>query len=158
MAQPSTSIERRRPAFTRSDFVEFSSIQTRWADNDLYGHVNNSVYHFYFDSVINRYLINSAGLDIYTSPVIAVTAENQARFLASFAYPDVIEAGLAVEELTLRSVRYRLGLFAPNGNDARVTGMFVHVFVERASMRPTAVPLAMRIALERLIVPGEPTA
>lgn len=143
--------DRRPSAPVRADFLWFGAIQTRWADNDLYGHVNNSVYYFYFDSVINRYLITAGGLDIHNSPVIGVTAETMARFGASFAYPDEIEAGLAVSRLTERSVRYELGLFGAGEGTARVYGHFIHVFVERASMRPTAIPARIRHALSAIL-------
>lgn len=145
-------LERRPSAPVRAGFRSFSTVQTRWADNDLYGHVNNSVYYFYFDSVINRYLIEAGGLDIHTSPVIGVTAETMSRFRASFAYPDEIEAGLAVSNLSARSVRYEVGLFAAGEDIARVFGHFIHVFVDRASMRPTPIPDQIRTALERLLV------
>ncbi|KAI4581076.1 hypothetical protein MJG53_010618 [Ovis ammon polii x Ovis aries] len=36
----------------------FLPIQTRWQDNDQYGHVNNVVYYSYFDTIINQYLIS----------------------------------------------------------------------------------------------------
>ena len=39
---------------TRDDFPYVLEIQTRWADNDVYGHVNNVVYYSYFDTLINR--------------------------------------------------------------------------------------------------------
>ena len=133
--------DRRRPPPVRGDFVEFSAIQTRWTDNDLYGHVNNSVYYFYFDSEINRYLIEFGGLDIHASPVIGVTAETTARFVASFAYPHDIEAGLAVAELTARSARYHIG-------------QFVHVFCDRATMRPAPMPERIRVALQRIMTPA----
>ena len=146
--------DRRRPPPVRGDFVEFSAIQTRWTDNDLYGHVNNSVYYFYFDSEINRYLIEFGGLDIHASPVIGVTAETTARFVASFAYPDDIEAGLAVAELTARSARYHIGLFASGEVSARVFGQFVHVFCDRATMRPAPMPERIRVALQRMMTPA----
>lgn len=147
--------ERRRPPPARAAFLDFSSVQTRWADNDRYGHINNSVYYFYFDTVINRYLITWGGLDIDADPVIAITAQSNARFVASFAYPDEIEAGLAVAHLSERSVRYTLGLFASGEDSARVYGEFVHVFCDRATMRPVAIVPRMRAALARLQVgPG----
>ena len=39
---------------TRSGYKHFLTLPTRWADNDVYGHVNNSVYYFYFDTVVNK--------------------------------------------------------------------------------------------------------
>jgi acyl-CoA thioester hydrolase len=149
---PTARSERRRPPPVRADFVHFATVETRWSDNDVYGHVNNAVYCFYFDTVINRYLIDVGLLDIHASPVIAVTAETQARFVGSFAYPELLEAGLAVEHVGERSVRYRIGLFGHGEDTARVFGSFVHVFVERATMVPTNIPPVMRGALQRLSV------
>src|SRR5260370_38035306 len=80
------------PADTRTDFPHLAEIQTRWADNDAYGHVNNVVYYAYFDTVINRYLIESGGLDIHGA-VIGVCVESQCRFLQSIAFPERLEAG-----------------------------------------------------------------
>ena len=48
----------------RQDFTVFYPVYTRWMDNDVYGHVNNVTYYSYFDSTINRYLIEHGGLDI----------------------------------------------------------------------------------------------
>lgn len=142
----------RLPPTRRAEYPHFDTIDTRWADNDRYGHVNNAVYYFYFDTVINRYLIGPGGLDIEKDPVIAITAETGARFHRSFAYPERIEAGLRVARLTERSVRYEIGLFAAGEERSRVDGHFVHVFVDRATMRPTQMPARMREALGRLLV------
>lgn len=48
------------------------TLQTRWADNDVYGHVNNSVYYFYFGTVVNRWLIDEGLLEIGKSEVIGL--------------------------------------------------------------------------------------
>jgi acyl-CoA thioester hydrolase len=90
----------------RSDFRHFLTIPTRWMDNDIYGHVNNVVYYSYFDTVINEYLIRAGGLDIHGGAVIGVCAESFCSFKASFAFPEPVEAGLAVGHLGRRSVRY----------------------------------------------------
>ena len=47
-----------------SEFKWFLPFQTRWLDNDTYGHMNNAVYHGIFDSVINIFLIRNCGLDM----------------------------------------------------------------------------------------------
>ena len=41
----------------REHYTFFLPIQTRWADNDLYGHVNNVTYYSYFDTASNALLI-----------------------------------------------------------------------------------------------------
>lgn len=144
------SSEKRSPS-RRSDFRRFHSIPTRWMDNDVYGHVNNVVYFSYFDTVINRYLIDPGGLDFQNGAVIGIAVETGCRFHRSFAYPDLIEAGLAVSHLGTSSVRYQIGLFAPGEDSARTDGTFVHVFVNRKTMRPTPIEPQMRAALQQLL-------
>ncbi|MFZ4808003.1 MAG: acyl-CoA thioesterase [Hyphomicrobiaceae bacterium] len=134
----------------RTAYPHFAPVETRWSDNDVYGHVNNVVYYAYFDSVVNRYLIAAGGLDIHTASVIGVVVESGCRFHASFAYPDAIEAGLAIGHLGNSSVRYDLGLFAPGEETARVEGWFIHVFVDRQTRRPAPMPAGIRRAFEQL--------
>jgi acyl-CoA thioester hydrolase len=136
----------------RVAYRHFLVIPTRWMDNDIYGHVNNVTYYSYFDTVINRYLIDAGGLDIHAAPVIGVAAETQCRFRRAFAYPEPVDAGLRVARLGNSSVRYEVGLFGSGDDEARAEGYFVHVFVERASNKPVPIPAAIRAALEKIAV------
>ena len=119
-------------------------------DNDVYGHVNNVVYYSYFDTVISAYLLSAGELDIHGGQVIGVCAESQCRFLAAFAFPELVEAGLRVARLGRTSVRYEIGLFREGLETAAAVGHFVHVFVGRADMRPAPIPGPIREALTRL--------
>ncbi len=140
-----------QPPQTRQGYPHFLSIPTRWMDNDIYGHVNNVVYYSYFDTVINSYLIDAGGLDIHGGEVIGITPETHCNFRDSFSFPETIEAGLAVGRLGGRSVRYLIGLFKRGAQTPAATGHFVHVFVDRASMRPVErLPARLREALEAL--------
>lgn len=134
----------------RAHYPHVTAVPTRWHDNDLYGHVNNTIYYAYFDTVINEYLIHAGGLDIFTGPVIGVAVESMCRFHRSFRFPEVIEAGLRVGRLGRSSVRYEIALFPEGGDEASATGYFVHVFVDRATRRPTEIPPPLREALARL--------
>ena len=136
---------------TRDRYVHFLRIPTRWMDNDIYGHINNVVYYSYFDTVINAYLISEGGLDIFAGPVIGIAAESFCRFHREITFPETIEAGLRIGKLGESSVRYEIGLFHETENTAAATGYFVHVFVERASRKPTPIPGSIRTALARLI-------
>jgi acyl-CoA thioester hydrolase len=138
----------------RDDYRHFLAIPTRWMDNDVYGHVNNVNYYSFFDTLINRYLIDEGRLDFHGGPVIGLAVESMCRYYKSFAYPDIIDAGLRVGRLGSSSVRYEIGLFAAGEIDSRAEGHFVHVFVDRASQRPTPIPEPMRGALRRLVVEG----
>ncbi|HEY4884322.1 MAG TPA: thioesterase family protein [Myxococcales bacterium] len=133
---------------TRDEFPYVLEIQTRWSDNDIYGHVNNAVYYLYFDTVINRYLIDQGGLDIAVGHIIAVCVESQCSYKQSIAFPDVIHAGLRVTKLGNTSVHYEIGVF--RGQDLCALGTFVHVFVGRGTRKPTPIPPAIRGALERI--------
>lgn len=137
---------------TRDRFVHFLAIPTRWMDNDLYGHVNNVVYYSYFDTVINQYLIAQGGLDIAQAPVIGIAAESLCRFRRELTFPQVVEAGLRVAHLGNSSVRYEIGLFTQDQEQAAATGYFVHVFVRRDTNKPVTIPPTIRQALERLRV------
>jgi acyl-CoA thioester hydrolase len=135
----------------RAGYRHFLAIPTRWMDNDTYGHVNNVVYYAYFDTVINEYLIRRGGLDIHDGAVIGLAIETFCQFHAPLSFPDVIDAGLRVAKLGRSSVRYEIGLFQQGQDAPAATGHFVHVFVERATQRPTAIPDTMRAALAALL-------
>ena len=143
---------RERPApQPRSAYRHFSSISTRWMDNDAYGHINNVVYYSYFDSVVNRYLIEAGALDLEHSEVIGLVVETHCNYYASLAFPQRIEAGLAVSRIGTSSVRYDIGLFAEAAPLAAACGHFVHVYVDRATRRPvTALPAILQRALQVL--------
>ena len=128
------------------------TIPTRWDDNDVYGHVNNVQYYAFFDTVINRWLIDEGSLDIHAGPVIGLCAESGCRFRAAIAFPEAIEAGLRVGKLGSSSVRYEVGLFGADSGEALAEGFFVHVFVGRESRRPEPIPSQVRDSLERLVV------
>ena len=138
----------------RGDYPHFLEIPTRWMDNDIYGHVNNVVYYAYFDTVINKYLIEKGGLDIHAGPVIGIAVESFCRFQRSLAFPDRIDAGLRVGHLGSSSVRYEIALFRGGDAAPAATGHFVHVFVDRSTRRPTPIPPPLRAALTALLVPG----
>lgn len=140
----------KQAAAQRSDYAHFHAIPTRWMDNDIYGHVNNVVYYSYFDTVINDYLIRDGGLDIHAGQVVGVCAESSCRYRASFSFPETIDGALKVAELRTRAVRYEIGLFKQGESDAAAEGSFVHVFVDRATMRPVEIPAELRAALEKL--------
>lgn len=135
---------------TRAYYRHFLKIPTRWMDNDIYGHVNNVVYYSFFDTVINEYLIRNGGLNIHDGAVVGFAVETQCRFHQSLCFPETIDAGMRVARLGNSSVRYEIGLFKESQDRAAATGHFVHVFVDRASNRPTSLPDGIRNALNAL--------
>ncbi len=144
---------------SRSDYLHFVEIPTRWMDNDVYGHVNNVVYYSYFDTAVNTHLVQEAGLEIRTSPIIGVVVETLCRYHRELTFPNIVDAGLRVERLGRTSVTYSIGLFCQGLEEPSATGHFVHVYIDRVSRVPVAVPAPIREALELLCVkPPEPEA
>jgi acyl-CoA thioester hydrolase len=119
-------------------------------DNDAYGHVNNVVYYSYFDTVVNEYLIRAGVLDVERSEVIGLVVETQCRYFSELSFPQTVHAGLRVARIGTSSVRYEIGIFADAADTACAQGHFVHVYVDRNSRRPTALPAPLRAALERI--------
>lgn len=121
-------------------------------DNDIYGHVNNVVYYSYFDTVICRYLIAEAKLDIVNGSILPFTVENGCRYHRSLTFPQVIDAGLRVTRIGNSSVRYEIALFDGRERQCAAEGYFVDVFVDRATHRAVSIPSDIRRALARLSV------
>jgi acyl-CoA thioester hydrolase len=140
------------PPGARGDYRHFLDIPTRWADNDMYGHSNNAVYYAYFDTIVNRFLIEAGGLDIHNGPVIGIMAETGCRYFRSFAYPETVTAAMRVAHLGRSSVRYETALFGVGNDPARAEGFLVHVFVNRATNTPVEMPTQIRAALEAIKV------
>jgi acyl-CoA thioester hydrolase len=136
----------------RSAYRHFLPITTRWMDNDVYGHVNNVVYYSYFDTVVNEYLIRTGVLDVEQGATIGLVVETLCNYFSPLVFPERVEAGLRVARLGTSSVRYEIGLFREGADEPAAQGHFVHVYVDRATRRPAALPEALRAALAPLVV------
>ena len=158
-----TSIKATKPqALTRADFKYFAPLTTRWADNDIYGHVNNVMYYSFFDTTANRYLIEHGGLDIHNGNIIGLVVDSGCSYFAPIAFPDQLQGALRVAHLGRSSVRYELAIFKENSidrdngsnsqNTAVAQGHFVHVFVDRDTRQAVAIPDHLRDALAKLCV------
>ena len=140
------------PLPTRRDFGHFLRIPTRWHDNDVYQHVNNTIYYSFFDTVINDYLIREGGLDFEHGEVVGLAIETHCQFKKSIQFPQAVDAGLRIGKLGNSSVRYEVGIFIEGDQDLAAFGHFVHVFVSRPGNRPTPIPPSLRAAMNRLLV------
>ncbi len=135
----------------RSDYRVFSPIQTRWMDNDIYGHVNNVTYYSYFDTAVNAWLIGAGLLSLKGDEIIGLVVETGCRYHAAVAFPQWLEAGLAVARIGNSSVTYRIGIFIEGAGEAAAAGHFTHVYVDAATRRPVALPQRWRDALSALL-------
>ena len=131
----------------RRHFPVLRPVQTRWMDNDHYGHVNNAAYYSYFDTAVNGYLMDATGADIRTFDAIGIVAETSCRYLSEISFPSMLYVGLRLEKLGNRSVVYELGLFCEEAQAPSALGRFVHVYLDGNARKPVAIPAPIRAAL-----------
>jgi acyl-CoA thioester hydrolase len=138
---------------TRDQYVHWERVTTRWADIDVYGHMNNARYFELIDTVVNNHLAQATGVDIRTLPAIGVVAEVSCRYFAEIGYPDPVDLGVVADRVGTSSVVYRVGLFQGEGDRAAAEGRFVHVYVDATDpARPTTpMPDVIRVAVEPLL-------
>jgi acyl-CoA thioester hydrolase len=141
---------------SRSEYRRFCPITTRWADNDVFAHVNNVTYYAYFDTAVNQYLIENGAFDIATSPAVGVVVETMCRFFRSVAFPDQLEIGLRVAKLGRSSIRYEIGVFKKGMAEIAAQGHFVHVYVKRESTEVMPVPDSVKHVVTPLLVDPVP--
>lgn len=135
---------------SRKDFAEFSTITTRWFDNDIYGHMNNTVHYQLFDTAVNGHLLEKGVLDLKHSTTVFLVVETGCSYFSEMAFPDVIHAGIRVEKLGTSSVTYNVGLFQNDTETAAAQGYFVHVNVDRETRKPAPVDAATIKVLQAL--------
>ena len=131
----------------RSTYRHFTTITTRWSDNDAYGHVNNTIYYQWFDSAVNALLVGAGLLDIQRGDPIGLVVETGCTYFAPLAFPGDVEVGIAIARLGGSSVTYHIGIFEQGVSEPAAQGHFTHVYVGRESRRPVALPDAWRSKL-----------
>jgi acyl-CoA thioester hydrolase len=152
-----------RRSWTRQDFPVRLAMPTRWADNDMFGHLNNAVYYELFDTAINGWLATTGGVDAATTPELGVVAESGCTFYREVGFPQPLTVGMRVERLGRSSVTYALGVFAGGPDDqprdpaeasVAAVGHWVHVYVDRTTRRATPMPDRVRAALQDMLAGG----
>ena len=133
------ALDRPQP-LPRAAYRRFVPLTTRWLDNDAYGHLNNVVYYALFDTAVNGLLIEAGALDIAAGEVIGYVVETRCNYFSPLAFPQALEAGIRVGRIGGSSVRYEIGIFAAGAAETAARGHFIHVYVDRATRRPVALP------------------
>ncbi|WP_375038152.1 acyl-CoA thioesterase [Acinetobacter sp. RW6] len=137
---------------TRDQFKFFLDIQTRWADNDIYGHVNNVTYYSYFDTAANALLIQKTGFDIHQSQSIGLVVDSACSFFQELSFPEIIQVGVAIGKIGNTSLRYELAIFKQGQEQASAQGHFVHVFVDRETRKTLPISESTRDVLEKFLL------
>ncbi|MGE8551268.1 MAG: acyl-CoA thioesterase [Acinetobacter calcoaceticus] len=136
----------------RDQFKFFLDIQTRWADNDIYGHVNNVTYYSYFDTAANALLIQKTGFDIHQSQSIGLVVDSACSFFQELSFPEIIQVGVAIGKIGNTSLRYELAIFKQGQEQASAQGHFVHVFVDRETRKTVPISESTRDVLEKFLL------
>ena len=136
----------------RSEYNYFTSLGTRWNDNDIYGHMNNVIYYELFDTAVNKWLLTNNLLDIQNGKNIGLIVKSGCDFFSSFAYPEDIDAGIRVTKIGTSSVRYEVGLFRKNQQLSSADGFFIHVYVDRETNKPLPLDYNFKKALDTLFI------
>ncbi|MCO6417720.1 acyl-CoA thioesterase [Siccirubricoccus sp. KC 17139] len=145
------------PIATRADFLWFTEMPTRWMDNDIYGHVNNVQYYSFIDTAVALFLLENGVLDLATSTEVGLVVETQCRYFAPITFPDRITCGVRCGRLGTSSIRYEIGLFRNDEDQASAEAHFVHVYVARAEQtRTVPLPAKLREAAMRKLLPSAP--
>ncbi|KAF7954566.1 hypothetical protein EAE96_005686 [Botrytis aclada] len=144
-------LKRRR----REDYGYVLEYRTRWSDNDMYDHMNNSIYNFLYDSIVNSYLIEHCGLHPPTSSQYGLVVHSHGDFFGSIAFPAVADLALRVNKLGNSSVTYEIGLFERGVEEVKSVGEIIHVFVERETGRPATRGMndAIKQGLKKILQP-----
>lgn len=143
-----TQLKPGRPAPEgRAAFAHFYAIAQRWMDSDVYRHMNNVAYYSFFDTAVNRYLIEHGVLDVEKSAQVGLVAETQCRYFTPILFPAMVNVGMRVDHIGTSSLRYAIALFADDAETAAAQGTFVHVYVDRASNRPVPIPDDVKAAI-----------
>ena len=124
------------------------------SDNDMYDHMNNSIYNFLYDSVINTYLIEHCGLHPPSSPQYGMVVHSHNDYFASISFPACAELALRVNHIGNSSVTYEIALFERGQDSVKSVGEFIQVFVDRDTARPSprGMDPKIRQGLERILV------
>lgn len=143
----------KREMRTRGYYKAWRPIATRWMDNDVYGHVNNVVYYSFFDTAVNAWLVEHGLLDIEKGPIIGLVVETGCTYARPVAFPEEVQAGIAVSRVGNSSVRYEIGLFVKGASTPAAEGFFVHVYVNREGRRPQPLAEAWKAVLRKIALP-----
>lgn len=138
----------------RSDYSSFTVLSTRWNDNDVYGHVNNVVYFEFFDTAINKFLIDHSALDLARSDIVGLVVDNRCTYFSSLKFPDTVHVGITVIRIGNSSVEYEVGVFKNAEEMSSAVGRFVHVYVEKETGASTRIPDDTRSVLEQMLRPS----
>lgn len=125
---------------------------TRWNDNDIFGHLNNTVYYTAMDTTITSWLVTNGHFDLAESETLAFCIASSCRFIEPASFPDTLDVTLRAGKVGTTSITWALDMFRGSDGAQVATGEFTHVFVGRESKRPVPIPASLKAAVESELV------
>lgn len=140
----------REPFRPRSDYRHWTPVLTRWFDNDVFGHVNNTIYYIWLDTAVCGWLMEAGLLEVDGEDLIGLVVDTGCSYASPVSFPERVEIGLRVAKLGNSSVTYHLGVFVEGAESASAQGHFTHVYVDRINRRPAKLDQRWRELLAQL--------
>ena len=132
----------------KEHYFFFKEYETRWRDNDVYGHMNNVVFYEFVDSVVNHWLNISDALKVPNDKIIGLVVQTQCNYFSALGFPKSVTCGLKVEKIGRTSVTYDVGLFNENESHCAAQVSFVHAYVDAITRKPVLLTSSLLKALE----------
>ncbi len=136
---------------TLSEFPVSIALPVQWGDQDMFGHVNNTVYFRWFESARIAYLERIGLSDLMTKqrvgPILAAIGCNYRKQLT---YPDMVDVGAMVVKLGRTSVTMVHALFSRRQQALIADGQSTIVVFDYETQRPMPVPAEIRAAIEKI--------
>ena len=106
------------PQERRNNFPWWTTISSRWADCDAYGHVNNATYYSWFDTALTSLAIERGILRAPGQTSIGLCVASECQFLAPVGFPETVDVGVRLGRLGNSSITYELAIFRKGANSA----------------------------------------
>lgn len=128
--------------------IEAVKIQVRFADLDVLGHVNNSIYLSYFEMARVHYFNSVLGTNYNWLEEGFVLVKNEVEYLKPVYLNDDVRVSMAVEKIGNKSFTLSYGLSV--NDELRSRGSSVMVGFNGNTHQSIELPDTMRQALEKL--------
>lgn len=138
-----------------ADYPSVISWPIQWGDQDLYGHVNNTIYLRWFESGRMAYL-EKIGFDSWkdTRNIGPILAAVHCNFRTQLHYPGTVQIGSRVTRIGRTSLTMGHAIWSESLGEIVADGDSTIVAFDYVKQTPTPVPEEIRAAIAQ--VQGEP--
>jgi len=107
-------------SLTKNQYTTFYSMETRWFDEDMLGHINHGTAVAYFEDARVRHAAD-LGLKPYNKIEFPfIVASMRLEYLKQIKHPEELTIGLKISRIGGKSFDYQYGLFVGDDNDPSI--------------------------------------